>query len=441
MDQTVNNGFISVAIQYRLGAFGFLSSAALVEHGGLPNAALHDMRFALQWVEKYISRFGGDPDQVTIGGESAGGGSVMLLAMANGGEEKTSLFRRAISSSPYLPTQPNFDDPLPTEYYQEFARRAGCLSPDSDSAFKCLQNADTLVLQNASAYTSYGAKYGQWSFIPVTDGKLIRKRPTEQLREGKVNGEAILTGNNANEGNNFVPQNITTESHFISFLKLNYPLLSPANLAAVMKLYSIDTDTTAPSTRFDTDGLHPPYATSMSAFASGWQQAANNLYAETTFVCSANWLADAFTVTGNTLKYGDPLRPNRTAWRYQFSIPNAFHGQDVAPLLADPTVPDARIQSEEFRRGFQSIWGRFIVAGDPTLPGELTGASDSGDGGNWFDGSWWNARGWHEMLNINVTEGTTPQGVNWAVVDGNEWEGWRRERCGLWAELGEVIRQ
>lgn len=77
-----------------------------MKQDGIPNAAVHDMRFALQWVQKHIHKFGGDPDQVTIAGESAGGGSVMLMALANGGEEGTKLFRRGIASSPYLPTQP-----------------------------------------------------------------------------------------------------------------------------------------------------------------------------------------------------------------------------------------------------------------------------------------------------------------------------------------------
>lgn len=94
----------------------------------------------------------------------------------------------------------NFDDGLPTDYYLQFARRAKCLSsnetalPSNGSVFKCLQNADTIVLQNASAYTSYAAKYGQWAFIPVTDGTLIREQPNRQLPSGKVNGERILTG-------------------------------------------------------------------------------------------------------------------------------------------------------------------------------------------------------------------------------------------------------
>ena len=104
--KTADDGFISVVIQYRLGAFGFLSSADVVRNGGALNAALHDMRFALQWVQTHIGRFGGDPHRVTITGESAGGGAVMLLAMANGGGEGTRLFKRGIASSPYLPTQP-----------------------------------------------------------------------------------------------------------------------------------------------------------------------------------------------------------------------------------------------------------------------------------------------------------------------------------------------
>lgn len=67
-----NNSYIAVGIQYRLGAFGFLSSVEVARQG-VPNAAIHDMLFALQWVQKHIHLFGGDPSQVTIAGESAGG--------------------------------------------------------------------------------------------------------------------------------------------------------------------------------------------------------------------------------------------------------------------------------------------------------------------------------------------------------------------------------
>lgn len=79
------NNFVGVAIQYRLGAFGFLSSDEVFRRG-VVNAGLLDQTFALKWVQTYIHLFGGDSTRVTISGESAGGGSVMLQTMVSGPE-------------------------------------------------------------------------------------------------------------------------------------------------------------------------------------------------------------------------------------------------------------------------------------------------------------------------------------------------------------------
>ena len=62
-------------------------------HGQL-NAGLLDMELALQWVQSYAHLFGGDPRRVTISGESAGGGSVMLMSLLRGGRLGTSLFQQ-----------------------------------------------------------------------------------------------------------------------------------------------------------------------------------------------------------------------------------------------------------------------------------------------------------------------------------------------------------
>ena len=111
---TNNDNFIGVAIQYRLGAFGFLSSDEVYRYGTV-NAGLKDMTFALQWVQSYIGLFGGNASAVTISGESAGGksfapammnmtyesigGAVMLQSMAFGGELGNSLFNQVKSDS------------------------------------------------------------------------------------------------------------------------------------------------------------------------------------------------------------------------------------------------------------------------------------------------------------------------------------------------------
>jgi hypothetical protein len=79
------NGLVAVSIAYRLGPLGFLASSILKADGDL-NAGLLDQRAGLEWVQRHISAFGGDPEKVTIYGESAGGASVVMQITAYGGK-------------------------------------------------------------------------------------------------------------------------------------------------------------------------------------------------------------------------------------------------------------------------------------------------------------------------------------------------------------------
>jgi carboxylesterase type B len=100
---------VIVSIYYRLDSLGFLASPDFVDNPELGdlNAGFQDQIQGLRWVKQYISAFGGDPDKVTIDGESAGGSSVELHLVANEGEK---LFSGAIAQSVYripvpLPSQ------------------------------------------------------------------------------------------------------------------------------------------------------------------------------------------------------------------------------------------------------------------------------------------------------------------------------------------------
>lgn len=79
-----SDGAIRVAMNYRLGAFGFLSGPTLQQNGA-SNAGLVDQRHVLQWVQENIHLFGGDPDNLTIMGISASGISIMHYVTAYGG--------------------------------------------------------------------------------------------------------------------------------------------------------------------------------------------------------------------------------------------------------------------------------------------------------------------------------------------------------------------
>ncbi|QQK45682.1 Carboxylesterase family protein [Penicillium digitatum] len=79
-----STGIIYVGVNYRLGVFGWLSGQKFWSEEGLPNAGLYDERLALEWVQRHISKFGGDPLRVTVMGVSAGGGSITMQLTAYG---------------------------------------------------------------------------------------------------------------------------------------------------------------------------------------------------------------------------------------------------------------------------------------------------------------------------------------------------------------------
>ncbi|ESZ91220.1 hypothetical protein SBOR_8394 [Sclerotinia borealis F-4128] len=448
---TNSNAFIIVAIQYRLGAFGFLSSADLVTSGGVPNAGLYDMNFSFQWVQSHISKFGGDPSRVTIAGESAGGGAVMLQIMAYGGTLGTTLFSNGIVASPYLPMQYDYDGLKPEGSYGGITEAVGC-GKSNGSAFDCLVATDTLTLQNASAYISANGNYGQWAFLPVTDGEFLVKRPSEQLLAGEVNG------NNANEAPGFVPQHINTTTAFNTFTQSLFPLMSNSTLNHLHQVYSIPP--TTPGTLFATAGNSGPTALDQSVFAIGQQQRANNLYAETTFVCPSYWIASAFS----------------QSWKYEYSVPPAQHGCDLDAYYAvNRTYLGYGTLSPGFRTAVQKIWGRFIVYDDPTLPADvIVSITNRGNGTHTGDdisaagtGIWpqWSTdRYSHEkykMLKLNMTGGEETK-VLWTSADGGVsfdvsentglrvradleivdawgWEGGRGARCEFWVEIGREV--
>ena len=250
----------------------------------------------------------------------------MLQTMAYGGSLGTTLFQNAFPSSPYLPMQYGYADWVPSQSYYAFALAAGCwggaaygYETTSKTIFDCLITKDTDTLQNASFSVSASANYGVWGFLPVTDGVFIQDRPSKQLGEGKVNGIRLFGGNNAEEGAPFVPQNITTEDGLVSWLQLTFPLFTNSDIAKVLLYYPTGNSSDNPNAaEFATNGYGQPTANNESAVATGQQQRANNIYAETTFICPSYWLAEAFS------------NPPRVSYKYQYSVIPALHGTDVS---------------------------------------------------------------------------------------------------------------
>ncbi|KAJ5701490.1 hypothetical protein N7488_009038 [Penicillium malachiteum] len=444
---TNSNGFIAVMIQYRLGAFGFLASEDIQKYGKV-NAGLLDMRFALEWVQKHIKKFGGNASRVTVGGESSGAASAMLQAMAYGGHENN-LFKNIIAASPYTPAMYQYDDEVPMNHYKHFVSRAGCAQETGShsAAFECLANADTVTLQYASANVSISGEWGTWAFQPVVDGKFIQELPSKQLLQKRVSGKRILSGNNANDGVPLSPPYINTTAAFSNYLKSTFPLFNDTDFLKLKEIYGVQS--TSPrntSPRYDTLGNHGPTALNQSEMATGLQQTVFNIFAESTFDCPSYWLAEAFSDF------------TKESWKYQYSVTPAYHGADLTAYFSvGATTP-----THGLMHAMQKILGNFIINNTPVIFIEdAKGDYDNSTVPEGVNGSisWpmWNTR-FPVQMNLNTTGGHTvfnkitddlsywlregPGVTNeFILADAAKWEGGRGERCEFWRNVGSRVPQ
>ena len=193
------NGVVVVSINYRLGALGF---AHLAEIGGSDyatsgSAGIQDQLAALRWVRGNVAAFGGDPQQVTIAGESAGGMSVGILLGAAGA---SGLFRGAIPQSGAA--QHVNDARAATEVAGRFARALGAggiteiLAAPAERVLAAQAEVEKLSREGALEDT---AGIRGMPFMPVVDGRAIAKQPLAAIRAGEARGVNVLIGTNADE--------------------------------------------------------------------------------------------------------------------------------------------------------------------------------------------------------------------------------------------------
>ncbi|KAF4613472.1 hypothetical protein D9613_008005 [Agrocybe pediades] len=226
---------VAVAIQYRAGLFGFLAGQK-VKEGGALNAGLLNQQFALQWVQKHIAKFGGDPRKVTIWGESAGAGSVLQHVVANGGKTKPSLFRAAMTSSTFLPSQYQYNSRIPEAIYNQVLSLTNCTT--AKDSLECLRHAPIEVLQAANAVILHHGFYGTFTFVPVVDGSLIIDNPTKLIQQGKVNTKHVYSVTNSFEGAIFIDPTKAATMQVVEYVSQLYPTLSSRDAAVVSTRYS-----------------------------------------------------------------------------------------------------------------------------------------------------------------------------------------------------------
>ncbi len=188
-DYLPTRGVVLVTINYRLGVLGFLATKELAEenNGSAGNYGLMDMVAALHWVHNNIARFGGDPDNVTIFGESAGSFAVSTLMAA---EPARGLFAKAIGESGGAL---NVGAPGSATLAETEAK---------DSAWAASLGAKTLAelrAMPAETLIEAGRKKGAMRFSPVIDGAFLTEPVAETYSAGRQAHVPLLAGWNRDE--------------------------------------------------------------------------------------------------------------------------------------------------------------------------------------------------------------------------------------------------
>ncbi|KAI0174621.1 Alpha/Beta hydrolase protein [Pestalotiopsis sp. NC0098] len=187
----IGKPIIAVSINYRVAGWGFLSSKEVSEAGS-SNIGLSDQRLALRWIQENIASFGGDPEAVTIMGESAGAFSVGYHLVGFDGRHD-GLFRGAImqSGNALGPAIKSIDD-LETTYqpiYDNVTKSVGC--DKTDDSLDCLRH---------TPYSELFEALKPFVLTPVLDGDFLRRLPSESYAKDLIANVAILVGSNTDEG-------------------------------------------------------------------------------------------------------------------------------------------------------------------------------------------------------------------------------------------------
>lgn len=339
------SGVVVVSLNYRLGQFGFLAhpllSAEDASHPASGNYGIEDQIAALQWVQANIAAFGGDPGNVTIFGESAGGWSVCAHLAS---PRSAGLFHRAmIQSGPCA--QPLASLAAAERQGEAVAAALGC--GGAADVLSCMRARpatevrDALPPDPAFAFTE-----GEWgSWMPVLDGFVLTAQFAESFAGGDFNHVPVVAGSTRDEGTLFVA---------ISHDWFGTPLTAEQYPERLRYLLGSDTLVDQVVARYPIENYADPGAALAAAFGDGF------------LACP-------------TIETAAALAPHVPSYLYQFEYPDAdfavplpvslgaFHSAEVQFVFGRPTNGPGSFTPAEADLSDQMMgyWTRFAAGGDP----------------------------------------------------------------------------
>jgi para-nitrobenzyl esterase len=334
----VNQGVIVVTINYRLGYLGFFAQTALDSEGhDAGNYGLMDQQFAMKWVQRNIGQFGGDPSNVTIFGESAGGHSVYCNLAS---PTAAGLFAHAISESgSYL----MFDSFIQSIVTLPVGESTGSgLVPGGDSVASGLGCSTAACLRAVSNTDLVNLQPG--TLYAFVDGTLLTETPAQAFADGHFNQVPVIAGTNHDEWRIFVAEQYDANGNPI--------LTEPEYDAATIALWG---------------PLLGPIVEFIYPYVPPGGQVLGTSGTDGIFACSARNGDISLSNFTNTYAYefndeNAPPQPPPAGLSFPLG---AYHGSEIQYLFDTGFFFEFTPPQQQLSAAMVSYWTNFAATGDP----------------------------------------------------------------------------
>ncbi|XP_049792029.1 acetylcholinesterase-like [Schistocerca nitens] len=357
-DYFMDKGVLLVTFNYRVGSIGFLS----LQNDEIPgNAGLKDQVFALQWVQRNIAAFGGDPDKVTIFGESAGGSSTSHLFFSPAAR---GLFRGVIMESGVANGNWSVEQSPREKAYRLAAALGFQTQGANDSAvaafLRAADHAD-LTRDNSQALSDFekrGRKGIAFSPViePQSDTAVVTESPGDILRDGRYNQVAVMTGVTSADGSVIVESSgILTDEAFAADMRENFTLLVGSQLPLPTVEEQTEAAVKVENFYFGEEG-----------FSVNNTQAVYDMYSDMDFIQPAEELARIVANTSDLpvyLYYFDYDGYGATEYGMSHAAETQYMFLSFGPDM-DPNSNDGKVIEL-----LTTLWTNFAKFGEPTTDG------------------------------------------------------------------------
>ncbi|KAH9966086.1 esterase 1 [Russula dissimulans] len=348
VEQSVARGtpIIFVSMNYRIAALGFPQGFE-AEKQGILNLGLRDQKVALEWVQRNIASFGGDPRKVTVSGESAGALSASYHYL---NEDFATLARAAIFQSGTASTLPIFNASHGTHSWHLFLSKTPCATVSPDSTISCLRSANMTSSDLAAAINAAMA-IEKFPFRPVLDGPdgILSDYPAKRLSSGVGGQVPFMAGTTLDEGTLFIPKHMQL-GDIPTWLNTNFtpcpsgPAVLKNKMDELISLYP------------DDPSLGSPFGTGNQTFGTGkGYKRASAMYGDLLFQAPRRFLSQMACVPSFAYLFTDPQADPALG---------VYHSSEL-PYLFGNLAKDGSSSMGPLSYRMRDYWISFIVSLNP----------------------------------------------------------------------------